>query len=191
MNAVFSYATANHYDVVAYHNLFFITFTVIDWVDIFTRKDYKYIITDSLNYCIKEKGLECFAWVLMSNHMHLVARAVPPFRLSDIIRDFKKVTSKKIAETIQTINESRKEWLLHKFEYAAKSTGRAKYYKVWQDSNHAICVEGDSPRFRQRIDYTHQNPVRQMIVDSPEKYLFSSAVDYWGNQGLVKVTIAY
>ena len=169
--------------------IYFLTFTVIDWIDVFTRKDYKFIISDSLNYCVENKGLTCFAWVLMSNHMHLVARVEPPYRMSDFIRDFKKHTSKKIAEVMQEINESRKEWILHKLQFEAHRTGRAENYKLWQDGNHAICLEGRKDWFAQRIAYTHENPVRQGIVVNPSDYLFSSASDYEGINGLVKVTV--
>ena len=181
--------SGDKYHITDQHATYFLTFTVVDWIDIFTRKDYKHIIVDSLNYCISNKGMECFAWVLMSNHMHLIVRAIPPARLSDIVRDFKKFTSKKIIDTIEVIGESRKEWLLHKFEFAAHSTGRAENYKVWKDDNHAICLD-DPKRFEQRLNYVHQNPVRQLIVANECDYLFSSAYDYSGKQGLVKVTIA-
>ena len=93
----------DRYLIINQHDIYFLTFTVVEWLDVFTRKDYKFIITDSLNYCAREKGLECFAWVLMSNHMHLVARAISPFTMSNLIRDFKKFTSKKIVDTIQGI----------------------------------------------------------------------------------------
>jgi len=131
----------DRYVIVNQHDIYFLTFTVVEWLDVFTRKDYKCIITDALNYCVKEKGLECFAWVLMSNHMHLVARTNPPFTMSGLIRDFKKFTSKKIVDTIQVIPESRKALLMHKFEHASHSTSRAEHYKFWQDSSHPICVE--------------------------------------------------
>ena len=183
--------SGDRYYIEDQQGVHFLTFTVVEWIDVFTRKDYKIIITDALNYCIKEKGLQCYAWVLMSNHMHLVACTHPPFRLSDFIRDFKKFTSKKITSTIQEINESRREWLLHKFGYAARSTGRAENFKVWQDGNHPICLEGGGERFIQRIDYIHQNPVRQMIVTLPEDYLYSSAGDYVGRPGIVNVTLGY
>ncbi len=43
--------------------VFFVTTTVIDWIDIFTRPHYKHIIIDSLRHCQKEKGLIIYAWV--------------------------------------------------------------------------------------------------------------------------------
>ena len=51
---------------------YFVTFTVIHWIDIFSRKEYRDIIVDSLNYCIKEKELVVYGWVIMSNHVHLI-----------------------------------------------------------------------------------------------------------------------
>ena len=100
--------TGDRYKITNQEAPYFVTFTVINWIDIFTRKEYKLIITDSLNYCIAHKGLEVFAWVVMSNHIHLIIRAKPGFILSHIIRDFKKFTSKKIIETIIEIGESRR-----------------------------------------------------------------------------------
>lgn len=165
-----------------------LTFTVVDWGDIFTRPDYKMILADSLNYCISHKNLEVYAWVLMTNHLHLVARVHPPFRMSDVILDFKKFTSKRLSESIIQLPESRREWLLHKFHYHAKVTGRAKEYKVWRDDNHAICLEGGS-FIRQKIDYIHNNPIAAMIVSEAQDYLFSSASFYAGSkQTLVNVS---
>jgi len=183
--------SADRYNIEDQHAIYFLTFTTVDWVDVFTRKDYKLIIVDSLNFAVKERGLDCFAWVLMSNHIHLVARTNPPFRLPDFMRDFKKFTSKKIVAEIQEVAESRREWLLHKFEYAAKSTGRAENFKLWQDGGHPICLEGSTERYRQRVNYTHQNPVKQMIVTNAADYLFSSACDYEGRKGLVNVHVAW
>jgi REP element-mobilizing transposase RayT len=79
---------------------YFITMTVTGWIDIFTRKSYKILIVESLRYCQKEKGLEIFGWCLMSNHLHLIVRSNGENSLSDIIRDFKKYTSKKIVSMI-------------------------------------------------------------------------------------------
>src|SRR5215203_1091562 len=96
---------------------YFITLTVIDWVDVFTRKEYKDVLIDSLNYCIASKGLQVYEFVIMSNHLHAIVSS-DKLLLSDIIRDFKKFTAKQIIEQIINSNESRKEWLIKKFSYA-------------------------------------------------------------------------
>jgi REP element-mobilizing transposase RayT len=180
------FMSGDRYKITDQEAPYFVTFTIVNWIDIFSRKDYKLIIVDSLNYCIENKGLEVFAWVIMSNHLHLIIRAKEGFVLSQIILDFKKFTSKKIIHVIQEIGESRRDWLLDKFSFEARRTQRAKNYKVWKDDNHAILLNNAQMK-RQRLDYIHDNPVRQLIVQYPHEYLFSSAKDYADEKGLVTI----
>lgn len=100
--------SADNYFIKDQNAVYFLTFTVVDWVDVFTTSGYKIVVTESLNYCIGNKGLEVFAWCLMSNHLHLVCRAFDDKRISDIVRDFKKYTAKAILEKIQQEPESRR-----------------------------------------------------------------------------------
>ncbi|MER2996132.1 REP-associated tyrosine transposase [Pontibacter populi] len=168
--------------------LYFLTMTVVDWVDIFTRPVYKHIIVDALKFCQEKKGLELYAWVLMSNHLHLIAAAAEGKSLSDILRDFKGFTSRKIVATIQEEPESRKQWLLHRFEFSAKLNPKVRHYKLWQDGNEA--KELISNNFiEQKLNYIHQNPVRAEWVDEPEHYRYSSARNYAGETGLLKVEL--
>jgi REP element-mobilizing transposase RayT len=95
--------------------------TVVDWVDVFTREIYCKTIINTLDYCIKYKGLNVYAFCIMSNHIHLLVRAQSGFYLSHILRDFKKHTSKQIAAKILETGESRRDWLLDKFHFEAKN----------------------------------------------------------------------
>ena len=94
-----------------------------------------------------------------------------------MLGDIKKYTSKKIIEAIQTIPESRREWLLNRFEYRAKQHKPNKNYQLWTHENHAIFLY--SPEFiAQKLEYLHQNPVRAGIVANAEDYTYSSARNY-------------
>ena len=79
----------------------FLTFTIHQWANVFTRAVYTDILLDSIRFCQKEKGLEVYAWVVMSNHCHFIWRARHN-NLSDIIRDIKKFTSKKYLRLLKT-----------------------------------------------------------------------------------------
>jgi putative transposase len=155
----------------------FITFATVEWVDVFTRKDYRDIVLDSIRFCQVEKGLALHAWCLMSNHLHLVASAKYK-NLSDILRDFKKFTSKQLIETIiNNKQESRRDWMLRIFQEEGSKNSRNKYYQFWRQDNQP--EELYSPRFVfQKINYMHYNPVIAGIVERPEHYLYSSAKDY-------------
>jgi len=107
--------------------LYFTTSTVIDWVDIFTRPSYRHIIVDSLSYCQTHKGLIIYAWVLISNHLHMIVDTNDDTTVSDVLRDFKKFTNKKILKALeQDEHESRREWLLDRFWFAGANDKRIK-----------------------------------------------------------------
>ena len=99
-----------------FHNsegLYFVSFAVVDWLDVFTRNEYKDIALESLSYCQKNKGMEIFAWCIMSNHLHLVFRSINGLDPAALLGDFKRFTSKAIVKAIiENSKESRKEFLL-------------------------------------------------------------------------------
>lgn len=175
--------------IINQNELHFLTFTVVGWVDIFTRKIYRDIIMESLEYSIKERGLLLFAYVVMSNHLHLIARTENPVGLSAVIRDFKKFTSKKILKTIQeSPKESRKEWMLQLFSDYGKNNKNNSEYQFWTQHNKPM--ELVSPKWiNQKLHYIHLNPVKAGWVELPEEYLYSSAKNYVGLEGLIPVEI--
>ena len=179
---------SHQYRVRNPEEIYFVTFTIVDWVDIFIRPVYKQLIIDSLTYCCQNKGLDLHAYCLMTNHLHLLAAARHPDKLPDIIRDFKKHTNKQIISLIEQENESRRDWMLYRFKYHAKYNSRIKDYKVWQDGYHGIAC--DNPKIlMQKLDYIHNNPVKAEIVAEPEHYLYSSASNYAGQKGLINIDL--
>ncbi|MCG8328335.1 MAG: transposase [Chitinophagales bacterium] len=167
----------------------FLTMTVVDWLDVFTRQAYRDTIIKSLSYCQKEKGLVINAYVIMSNHLHLIGYARDGYQLSNIIRDFKRFTSRTITKDILSKpEESRSEWMLRLFKYFAKYNNDNGMYQFWQKSNHPI--ELASPKWiLQKLDYIHLNPVRAGWVDEPKAYIYSSARQYSGENGLLPIEI--
>jgi len=169
---------------------YFVTLTITDWIDVFTRLGQKHLLINSLAYCQREKGLEIYAYCIMSSHLHMLCRAQEGNILSDIIRDFKKFTSKRIVRIILEYPESRREWMLSAFKQACQSLKRNQQYKVWQDGYHAEIAY--SNRFiKQKMDYIHNNPVVDRIVEYPEDYRFSSARNYSGLDHELDVVVVF
>jgi len=172
------------YKIAEKDGLYYLTFQIVGWVDIFTRQVYKDIAISSLKYCQQNKGLCIFAYVIMSNHIHLLAQSDCD-DLSGTIRDFKNYTSKKFLEVINDGLESRSEWLKMVFEYHGKLKDNQNY-QVWTHENHAELIY--SQKFiEQKVDYIHENPVRSGIVTRPEDYLYSSARNYAGLESVLEI----
>ena len=168
------------------NGLYFLTLTIVDWVDIFTRAVYKDIIIDSLNYSIDHKGLEVYGYVIMTNHLHLMLRSASEIGLSNTLRDFKKFTGKSIVEAVNNEPESRREWIIHRFKWNAAQNERNSNHQIWQQTNHAVEIHSKE-FFDQRLNYIHQNPVRTRIVDAAEDYVYSSAYELSGRGHKLKV----
>lgn len=171
------------YKVRDQDKLHFVTFATLQWVDVFTRSLYKDIFLDSLRHCHKEKGLETYAWVIMTNHVHLICRAIEGFLLQNIIRDLKKYTSVHICRAIAANQkESRKKWMLWLFERGAQRSKKHQKYCFWQNEYHPVELSSNE-MIDQKVNYIHMNPVEAGWVCRSEDYLYSSAIDYAGGKG--------
>ena len=171
--------------------LYFVSFATVNWIDVFTRREYKDILVESLNYCIENKGLELWSWVIMSNHLHLLMSS-DTNNCADILRDFKRVSSKRILKAIEeNPQESRKEWMLWMFERAGKKNSNNTKYQFWQQHNQPIEISNNTDRIDKALNYIHNNPVTAGFVDRAEHYPYSSAMDYAGEKGLVKIKMIY
>ena len=168
---------------------YFVTFATVNWIDVFTRNIYKDILVDSLNFNVTNKGLLIYSWCIMTNHVHMIiGTKLNP--MQDIMRDLKSYTSKEILKAIKdNPRESRKKWMLWMFERAGKRNSNNTKYQFWQQHNHPIQLD-DNKIFDQKLEYIHQNPVVAGFVDKAEHFPYSSAKDYAGENGFVKVEFA-
>jgi len=124
----------------------------------------------------------------MSNHVHLIARAAKGYHLSDIIRDFKKITHHQMIKIIESNVESRRLWMLHQFKYYASRHSKNDNYQIWTNNNHPEqCI--DKPFTDTKLFYTHDNPVRAGIVSEAKDYRYSSASNYAGLGGLLEIEL--
>ena len=155
-------------------DLHFLSYAVVNWVDALSRPAYKDIVVESLAYCQKSKGLELYAWCIMSNHVHLIAKAVPGLKLQDIMRDHKKFAAKKLVEAIEAnAQESRKEWMLPLLQ---SPDGDIHF---WQHDLHPIWLRSPDV-IEQKLNYIHMNPVKEGLVTEAHHYIYSSASAYAG-----------
>jgi REP element-mobilizing transposase RayT len=168
------------------YQLYFVSFAVVNWIDLFIRNEYKDIMIASWKYCQLNKGLEIYGWCIMTSHIHMII-GTHGDNLENIMRDMKKHTSTALKEAIRAHpGESRKEWMLWMMERAGKKNSQNLNFQLWQQDNRPIELF-DQKILHQKLDYMHYNPVEVGIVEKPEDYLYSSARDYCGIKGLIDV----
>lgn len=167
----------------------FVTFTVVGWIDLFVRNEYKKIIIDSLRFCQIEKSLLLYSYCIMTNHLHLIVGSGGSNKLGDIIRDFRGYTSKKLIKAIkENPRESRKEWLMELFYREGQKRSSNKNFQVWKRNYHPKELYSNKI-FYQKLNYIHENPVKAGFVFKPEEFVFSSASNYAGRGGLIDVIV--
>jgi REP element-mobilizing transposase RayT len=138
---------------------------------------------------IENKRLVVYGYCIMKNHLHMIANTEHPFVLKDVMRDFKKFTSKRITMALLDLRSDDCQRYISIFQAAGKNHCKQVKTKVWKDGNHAI--ELFSRRFfLQKLNYIHLNPVRAGYVEKVNDWPFSSAKDYHGEKSVLAVVVA-
>ena len=165
---------------------YFVSFATVNWVDVFTRQVYYNVLSESVSYCRKNKGMELFAYCFMPSHVHFIFRSSKEDP-AGLLRDYKTHTSKKILKTIlDHEQESRKEWMLSIFDMAAKKKGNVKQYQFWQHHNKPIEL-WSTIVIKQKLDYIHNNPVMSGFVTEPTAWKYSSARNIAGDNTVLAI----
>ena len=120
------------YKIFDQNGLNFLTCTIVEWIDLFTRTEIANIVMDSLRYCQKEKGLDIYGYVLMPSHLHLIVGTADSKGLSSIMQAFKSFTAKQVIQYLKDKSkpESRREWLLNHFSFNARKNKTNSQYQV-------------------------------------------------------------
>ncbi len=161
---------------------YFVTATVVGWIDVFTRDVYRDILLDSFRFCQKNQGLKIHAWVLMPNHFHMICSSTNGSDPGVVLKNIKSFTAIKIIDAIiNNTKESRQKWILDLLEKFGKTNKSNYRFQFWQHENHPILLE-NIQMYTQRLHYLHNNPVRAGFVSNPEDWVYSSAIDYCTNQ---------
>jgi len=166
-------------------HIYFVTTKVVQGKSIFHRPYLARIVIESLRYVRQNRWVKIYAYVIMPNHIHLVVKYLEGHQPAQVLRDFKKFTSKEIIEELRR----RQDRALLSFLRAAASSIKKQTHKVWQDGYFDKSVYSES-FLLQKIRYVHNNPVQEHwgLVDKPEEYEYSSARNYFlGDNSVLEI----
>ena len=166
--------------------MYFISFATVNWIDVFTRNEYKDELIKSWQYCQHNKGLEIYAWCIMPSHIHIIISSHDK-PLEDIVRDMKGHTSSVFRKLLKEHSqESRREWIISMMEKEGKKNSNNIEWQFWQQHNKPIEIS-DQKMFADISFYIHQNPVVSGFVYEAEQWVYSSAKHFAKNDGIIKL----
>ena len=165
---------------------YFISFATINWIDVFTRNEYKDELIKSWQHCQQKKVLEIYAWCIMPSHIHMITNSHDK-PLEDIIRDMKSHTSSEFKSLIKEHpQESSREWVVWMMERAGKKNSNNTDWQFWQQHNKPIEILSRQ-MFAEIVFYIHQNPVVSGFVYESEQWVYSSVKHFAKNDGIIKL----
>src|SRR5690349_9465781 len=155
----------------------FFTASIKGVYQLLQHEKYKDIIVNSLRFLVEDKRIKLYAFVIMSNHIHLIWQMQPLIHPQHVQRDFLKYTAQKIKADLQKNHPA----VLDYF----RSDADDRYYQFWKRRSLSIELRTHKV-YIQKLDYVHWNPVKAGICKLPEDYKYSSAsfyetgIDNWG-----------
>jgi putative transposase len=175
--------------------LYFVTFAVIGWIDLFIRAEYKDILLKSFQYCIDNKGLELYAYCIMTSHVHLIIGSNKE-PMGNNMRDMKRHTCETLRKVIESNpTESRKAMpacrqagMLQQMKETGTANSNNGDFQLWQQNNKPMELRTEE-RIHETLKYIHRNSVTAGFVEKEEDWLYSSARDYYGWKGLIDLQL--
>jgi putative transposase len=173
--------TRDRYRITEPNQPHFLTCTIVAWQAVFIRPQIVQVVLDSWQFLQDNKRMEIFGYVILENHLHLIAQATD---LAKEMGDFKSYTARRIVDYLK---ESGAKTLLQELEfYKLRHKAETQQYQLWQEGGHPELIQGEE-MMRQKLEYMHYNPVRRGYVDDPVHWRYSSARNYAGLPGLITV----
>jgi REP element-mobilizing transposase RayT len=169
----------SRYKIIENSTPHFCTATIVEWLPLFSKPWMVKIILDSIQFLQKEKRWTIYAWVIMENHLHLIASSD---NLSKELGNFKSYTARQIIDHCKRNHPL----ILKQLAHAKQTFKQDRDYQFWQEGSHPEQIQ-NSKMMRQKIEYIHYNPVRRGYVEEPEDWRYSSAGNYSKKPGLIEV----
>ncbi|MBX7045257.1 MAG: transposase [Ignavibacteria bacterium] len=168
------------YKVHNQQSVYFITSTIVNWINIFTSEKYFNILIEALNFYVEKQKLSVIAFVIMKNHFHMICKSE---NLTETIRLIKSYTAKKIISELERDNPKLlKIFTEYKKDYKIKST-----YQIWQEGFHPQEVINNQI-LKQKIEYIHNNPVKAGYCNLSDEWKYSSSEFYFtGKKSMIKI----
>ena len=157
--------------------LVFITTTITNWIPVFENKKYAELVVMQLDETAKYFKNLILGYIVMPSHVHLLIGMSDYSTLSKFMQSFKSITSRKL-----------KDLITNEYLNSLKVNGK---YQLWQRRFDDLVIYSEK-QFKIKLDYIHNNPIKDGLIENPIDWQYSSALDWLSNKdGLIKIDKDY
>ena len=155
-------------------HLFFVTATIVDWVRILKKKQYRDIVLNSLKWLHTNDRIKLYAFVIMPNHLHFISKPTDEYSINQILQIFSSFTAHEFLKNLK-IGDWR---LLKYFKDAAQKENLKSKHHFWQKIQAKNIYSVDY--LKQKLEYVHNNPIAKnwQLANERSDYEYSSACFY-------------
>jgi putative transposase len=163
----------------------FLTCSTVEWIPLFSHPQLATILLESLQFLQDQQRMAIYSYVIMENHLHMIASAED---LSRQVRAFKSFTARSMVDWLRSNNPNG--YWLKRLAAAKLAHKTGQHYQIWQEGSHPQVITSED-MMRQKVEYIHNNPVKRGYVDDPAHWRYSSCRDYEGEPGLLPITVLW
>jgi REP element-mobilizing transposase RayT len=164
------------------HYPYFVTSTILEGLPMFCKPQIAQILLDQLVFMQNEKAIKLYAYVIMPNHFHAVVQGK---NLAEALRLTKSYSARRTLEYLKMNGHTR--WL-KKLKQFKKTHKVGRTYQFWEEGLHPKQLT-TVDMVNQKITYIHDNPLKSGFVEHAVDWRYSSALDYFGEEGLIPITL--
>jgi REP element-mobilizing transposase RayT len=172
------------YKVYETEHPYFMTCSIVDWLPLFSIPAVAEIVLNSLKFHQEKRDFTLFAYIIMENHIHLIAQSK---ELKKCMRTLKSFTAREIVDNLKVEGH---DFYLKKLKELKLVHHRDSEFQIWNEGYHPKQIRSDK-MMEQKITYIHQNPVKRGYVEEAAHWRYSSYKNYLGKEGLIPVTVAF
>ncbi|MCD4694458.1 transposase [bacterium] len=128
---------ATRHKIFLTNEIYFLTFTILDWKNIFTEEKYFNLIYKWFDYMKDKYDNKIHGYVIMPNHIHLLLKVTSQSQsVPKIIQNAKRFLA---YEIVRYLKEDEKQELLKYFKERARIENKANH-KIFKDGYDSLII---------------------------------------------------
>ncbi len=160
---------------------YYITGTVTEWLPLLSRDDIRRAVVDEIKVALTRYKATIAAYVIMPDHLHLLVWLPSDAVLHRFLKCWRGRAAKRMIDLLARQQDT------EVLRVLSRHANGGCTFAAWKEQPRSLPIYR-WPKVDEKMAYTHANPVRRGLVETPDQWRFSSYRFYEsGEPGLLPV----